>query len=177
MSKVDKPDASARLNVLALPSQTAILFALIFLVIGVPVLFSAVGRSVPCGPVVIVCVVTLTTWDFLSAPDRQIRQLRLENARTDFPTLTKCVEDLATATAGLLNPPYVFISSENDGISSFGTFTRRYMSLSRHLAEEMERTLASSVPFSVTGPKLFCCTRWPTFAMAMCGKLFSHAAC
>jgi len=141
MAKSETPD---RLNILALPSQTTILFTLIFLVIGLPVLLSAVGRSVPSGPFVIVCVIMFTVWDFLSAPDRQIRKLRLTNAAPSFPALNEHFCELATSTVGLPHPPRLLISSEEyNGIYGFGTFTRRYVALSRLLAQELEATLKS----------------------------------
>lgn len=136
---------AVRLDILALPSQTSILFWLIFLVIGLPVMLSAVGRSVPCGPVVIVCVITFTTWDFLSGPERQIRRLQLTETAT-FPALNEHFYSLATNVAGLNRPPRLLISSdEHNGIHSFGTFTRRYVTISQPLAREFENAFNSHI--------------------------------
>ena len=59
-----------KLNLFTLPSQTTILFAGIFLVIGVPLLAGFTLRFQVLLPLLPVVVLILTVWDFLVEPDR-----------------------------------------------------------------------------------------------------------
>lgn len=84
-----------KLNLFALPSQTTILFAGIFLVIGVPLLAGFALRYQVLLPLLPVVVLIFTVWDFLVEPDRQLARLRATPLSSDGAWLAERVAALA----------------------------------------------------------------------------------
>ena len=114
-----------KLNLFALPSQTTILFAGIFLVIGVPLLAGFTLRFQVLLPLLPVVVLIFTVWDFLVEPDRQLARLRAVPLPADGEWLTKRVIELAGKTAAPLP-----VLRTTDAVTTpfvFGTWRRRWL--------------------------------------------------
>ncbi len=116
-----------KLNLFALPSQTTILFAGIFLVIGVPLLAGFTLRFQVLLPLLPVVVLLFTVWDFLIAPDRQLARLRAAPLPADGNWLTTRVIELAGKVAV---PLPVVRMTDADNVTMpfvFGTWRRRWL--------------------------------------------------
>lgn len=116
-----------KLNLFALPSQTTLLFAGIFLVIGVPLLAGFTLRFQVLLPLLPVVVLLLTVWDFLAEPDRQLARLRAAPLPPDGEWLTRQVIDL-TRDVAVPMPILRMTSADNVKMPFvFGTWRRRWL--------------------------------------------------
>ena len=114
-----------KLNLFALPSQTTLLFAGIFLVIGGPLLAGFALRFQLLLPLLPVVVALFTLWDFLNAPDRQLAVLR---AAPLSPTGAWLTEQIVTLAGEVKTaPPSIYISARLDAPLVFGTWRRRWL--------------------------------------------------
>ena len=133
---------SARLNVFALPTRTTLLFALIVLILFVPIIASLFWSTPICGAEMLVVMLLLPLRRFLYLPARQAEQLR---------PLTPELHPLQAATAELAQahavgrPPQILLIPEPDGPHSFGTWTRRVLALPAELACSLQADLQSGV--------------------------------
>ena len=115
----------SKLNLFALPSQTTILFAGIFLVIGVPLLAGFTLRFQVLLPLLPVVVLIFTVWDFLVEPDRQLARLRAVPLPPDGDWLTRRVTELAREVAAPL--PILRMTDAVQTPFVLGTWRRRWL--------------------------------------------------
>lgn len=140
-----EPRPPVRLNILALPTRTTLLFALIVLVVTLPILALFAGRSPMCAPFLLFWMVLLPLRDFLRRPGQLLGHHDMVDATDDFPVLTRRWNELAAAVVKQkvrlklmrrrLTVPF-----------SFGSFTRRYFALSARTATRLEHDLRSTEP-------------------------------
>jgi hypothetical protein len=114
-----------KLNLFALPSQTTLLFAGIFLVIGGPLLAGFALRFQLLLPLLPVVVALFTLWDFLNAPHRQLAALRA----APLPPGEDWLREQIVTLAGKANtrPPAICISARLDAPMVFSTWRRRWL--------------------------------------------------
>jgi len=148
MTSSDISESSYKLNILGLPSQTSFLFAVITVVIAVPVLLSATGNSPFCGPVLPITLGILTLRDFLRHPD-------LERARGQMTALAPCCPLLASRIQELalrLQPavrslPELLIAHYHiTSPYTFGTWRLRCLAFPQDIAQTFEKVLATGPP-------------------------------
>ncbi|MBX2998815.1 MAG: hypothetical protein KF893_09925 [Caldilineaceae bacterium] len=128
MSSEPTPQPGFRLNLFALPNQTTLLFGVILVVLGLPIVRSACPfLPWPFLPLLIFC---LTLWDFLQRPDRLRSQYDLpEISLADENNLTERVVAVGTAV-GMRHLPLPLISrSALPNPHAFGTWRQRYLAL------------------------------------------------
>ncbi len=133
---------NVRLNVFALPTRTTLLFALIILVIALPLLASFGSGSPICAPFIVFWMLLLPLRDFLRRPDSLREQYALTDARERFPMLTQRWGDLAR-TCAQIKPPRLLLTARDATLFTFGTFTRRFVAMSQPTANELERALSA----------------------------------
>lgn len=114
-----------KLNLFALPSQTTLLFAGIFLVIGAPLLAGFALRFQLLLPLLPVVVALFTIWDFLNAPHRRLAALHA----APLPPNGNWLRDYLVTLAGEVKtaPPSICISTRLDAPLVFGTWRRRWL--------------------------------------------------
>ena len=74
-----------KLNLFVLPSQTSLLFFVIAVVLGIPILLSGSSASFMLVPALPVGVAALTLWDFLRQPDVERRRWKMEALPANTP--------------------------------------------------------------------------------------------
>jgi hypothetical protein len=132
-----------KLNIFALPTRTTILFALIVLVILLPVLASLADDTPLCEPFIIFWMLLLPLRSFLRRPDQEIQRGRMMELAPCFPNLARHIERLS-AQVGLRRNPRLLLSCESDtGLRTFGTFTRYYLAIPVDRAAELQADLES----------------------------------
>lgn len=144
LSSVDPLPPPRKLNILALPSYTAILFALIgFVVLGAA--FSSLLPGSQVWPLPIIVGLTLLPLrDFLHRPDRHMADDDL--ALTDNPAAAELQHTLAELAPTLAPPARVAVSVHPSEAHAFGTFRRRYVGLGRALAGRLANALRDADP-------------------------------
>lgn len=132
-----------KLNIFALPSRTTILFALIVLVILLPI-FASLAEDTPlCEPFIVFWMLLLPLRSFLRRPDQEIRRGRMTDLGSQFPALAQHIDRLA-AQIGLPRKPYLLLSNEEGtGLRTFGSFTRHYLAVPADRAPGLQRDLKS----------------------------------
>jgi len=120
--------SSARLNVLALPSLTGLLFALQALVIMGAALASLLPDSRIGWPLILLPILLLTLRDFLQEPERLVRRYRLGPAPEAAP-IEALVAELSRAAG--LRPPQVLVGTMPVPLFSFGSFRRHGLAVGR----------------------------------------------
>ena len=143
----DAPVPSVRkLDIFALPSYTAIIFALIAAVIlGIAFTVLLPGSQL-WWPPVILGLTLLSLRDFLQWPDRLLRKYRAGGSRADRAADDDPARrEIEVALAALApdRSPELCITDTPVAIESFGTFRRRYVALGRTPAARLARNLAS----------------------------------
>lgn len=133
----------ARLNIFALPSRTTLLFALIVLVIALPILASFGGGSPICAPFLLFWMILLPVRDFLRRPNQTIQSHSMKDASKQFPSLSQCWNELAINLVKI-KPPRLMLTQQSIDVFTFGSFRRRYAALSEITARALEQNLASS---------------------------------
>ena len=118
---------NGRLNLLALPSFTAIFFTLIAAVIVGAALASLLPRSQVWWPAIVLPVLVLPPRDFLHGPDREAARHGLEPLAANAAPLSAELDRLSKG-AGLNTPQAV--SSETTPLYAFGTFRRHLVAIS-----------------------------------------------
>ncbi|MCB0038028.1 MAG: hypothetical protein M9936_02660 [Caldilinea sp.] len=114
-----------KLNLFTLPSQTTILFAGIFLVIGVPLLAGFTLRFQVLLPLLPVVVLILTVWDFLVEPDRLLAWWRAAPLPADGGWLVERVAELSHRVAA--PPPLLRVTTAGREPFVIGTWRRRWL--------------------------------------------------
>lgn len=140
-ASADEP--GTRLNIFALPSRTTLLFALIVLVIALPLLAALGGGSPICAPFLIFWMLLLPLRDFLRRPTQTIQADALKDAGGAFPILSKRWNELATSVAKI-KPPRLLVTQRQSDVFTFGSFTRRYAALAQATAAALEQDLGSA---------------------------------
>ena len=144
MSTPDAHPPSRRLNILALPSHTALLFAIIALVV-LGAAFSSLLPGSQLWPLPIIVGFTLLPLrDFLHRPDRHMADSEL--ALTANPAAAELQRTLAELVPSLSPPVMVAVSVRPSEAHAFGTFRRRYLGLGRSLAGRLANALRSVNP-------------------------------
>jgi len=133
-----------KLNILALPSATAVLFALIALVV-LGAAFSSLLPGSQLWPLPIVIGFTLLPLrDFLGRPDRHMAQSGLTIG--DNPAAAELQQTLAGLAPHLSPAVQVAVSVRSAEAHAFGAFRRRYVGLGRALAGRLANALRDADP-------------------------------
>ncbi|MGQ9815896.1 MAG: M48 family metalloprotease [Candidatus Roseilinea sp.] len=133
-----------KLNILALPSYTALLFALIALVV-LGAAFSSLLPGSQVWPLPIIIGFTLLPLrDFLHRPDRHMADSGL--VTTADPAAAELQQTLAGLAPHLSPAVQVAISLQPTEAHAFGTFRRRYVGLGRGLAGRLANALRDPDP-------------------------------
>ncbi len=152
---------SSKLNILALPSYTAILFALIALVVLGAVFASLLPGSQLWWPPVVLGLTLLSLRDYLRRPALWMRRQRLapSDAATatgqpgQDPALRQAVQriqvELVDLAGGRQAPPLVTVSPRRLAAHAFGTARQRYVGI----GEEAAIRLAKSLQHRKEGPR------------------------
>jgi Zn-dependent protease with chaperone function len=126
-----------KLNIFALPSQTSLLFLIIVVVLGIPVLLSGSSSSFLLLPVLPAGVALLTLWEFLRQPDVQRRRWRMEELPAEHDWLRDWIGHLAQQ-AELQQLPHLLVAHGPLGAPfAFGTWRRHYLAFPAWLLPEM----------------------------------------
>lgn len=144
--------AAPKLNVLALPSYTAVLFGLIALVVLGAVFASLLPESQLWWPPVVLGVTLLTLRDHWRRPMLWMRRMSLvpgntatvegEPGRTQGLRLAaQRIQVELVSLAGSHPAPLVAVSPQRLAIHAFGTARQRYVGLGVELAERLARRL------------------------------------
>lgn len=146
----------SKINLFALPSQTATLFWLITATLLGAVLIG----SFDSGPIPMAwlpfALILLSLRGFLAHPDRDIRQNRLISMNDDFPLLQKNIEDDARRV-GLRRIPRILIDKNRDAdaIRAMGSFRRWYIVCNLPEAQSLETRLVDLPQSSSAHAELF----------------------
>jgi len=162
---VEDRHLTPKLNVLALPSHTAILFALIALVVLGAALASLLPHSGLWWPPIVIGLTLLPLRAFLQRPDQVIRRQGL--IHYDDETTAVIEEELASF--GVEQRPTVLIADKPLGARAFGTFRRHYISFGRSLAQGIAEGLRGGLNGSVTVYVLSWPTNWLISSTATSG--------
>jgi len=137
-----------KINLFALPSQTAMLFWLIAFTLLGAILLGSTGS----GPIPLVwlplAIVFLSLRGFLERPSRDIRKNCLTPIGNDFPKLQETIENGAQRI-GLKRIPRVLINHKQDELYIMGSFRRWYIVCGLAEAQSLEDRLIdpqSSLP-------------------------------
>jgi Zn-dependent protease with chaperone function len=131
----------AKLNILALPSHTALLFGLIALIV-LGAAFSSLLPGAQLWPLPILLGFTLLPLrDFLHRPDRHIARAGL-SLRAD-PAAVELQGALRELAPALTPPVAIAVGDRPAEAHAFGTFRRRYIGLGRNLAVNLRTFLRS----------------------------------
>jgi hypothetical protein len=138
---VTEDGLSPKLNILALPNQTAVVFWLIVTVIlGVFIGGSFTTTIIPFWPFGLAMLI-LPLRAFLGRPEREIAaQDLIPLQREDLLILKTEVTQLCNEI-GLKKPPKLMISRNNYGVGTLGTFRHHYIALNEMHAEKLARDL------------------------------------
>lgn len=124
--------SNTKVNILALPSHTALLFGLIALVV-LGAAFSSLAPDAQLWPLPIIIGFTLLPLrDFLQRPDRHLHRAGLTQAVD--PVAAELQAALHELSPAVSPPVAVVISEQPTEAHAFGSFRRRYMGMGRGLA-------------------------------------------
>ncbi len=146
--RATNPAPAARLNILALPTRTTLLFALILLVVALPILALFAGRSPMCAPFLLLWMILLPLRDFLRRPSVLLREHDAADPASECPTLARQWNELASTW---LHRVVRLKLARRKPVApfSFGSFTRRYCALSVATARRLESDLRSIYPSKI----------------------------
>lgn len=130
-----------RLNILALPSFTAILFGLMAFVILAAVFSSMLPNSSFWWPPLVLGVVLLTPRDFLRGPQREEQRSKLQPDDQEMASLQNALAELSQQ-AGTYSPQLLAASQRR--IWSFGTFRRRFVAVGERLGPSLSKYVVNS---------------------------------
>lgn len=136
-------DRPPRLNVFALPTRTTLLFALIVLVILLPVLASLAGDTPVCEPFIVFWMVLLPLRSFLRRPDQEIERGQMTDLAPRFPVLARHIDRLAVQVDLRRKPRLLLSNEQGAGLRTFGSFTRHYLAIPADRAPEFQADLES----------------------------------
>lgn len=148
------PKDAPKLNVLALPSFTAILFGLIALVVLGAVFASMLPGSQMWWPPIVLGFTLLSLRDYLRRPRTSLRRFRLTPADVALAdggqadaSLRQAVESVQHELADLAGdspPPLVAVRTKPLGIHTFGTGRQRYVGIGQKNAVALGSRLLST---------------------------------
>ncbi len=134
---------SPKLNVFALPTRTTVLFALIVLVIMLPILASLTGDTPLCEPFIVFGMLLLPLRSFLRRPDQEMRRGHMTDLDLQFPALARHLGCLS-AEFGLCRKPRLLLANKPGiGLYTFGTFTRHHLAIPVEQAARLQADLES----------------------------------
>lgn len=137
------PDQPLKLNIFALPTRTTILFALIMLVVLLPILASLVGDTPLWEPFIVFWMLLLPLRSFLRGPDQERERGQMTDLASQFPVLAHHIDRLA-AQVDLRRKPRLLLSNERGaGLRAFGSFTRHYLAIPADRAPGLQADLES----------------------------------
>lgn len=145
VDRIDAPPSAPgsaiepRLNILALPSFTAILFGLTVFVILAAVLSSLLPDSKMWWPPLVLGVVLLTLRDFLRAPQRAAQRSGLQAADQRVTPLADALAKLGAQTSQ--RTPQLLVADQQ-AIWSFGTFRRRFIAVGQGMGAVLSQYIA-----------------------------------
>lgn len=130
----ESPPVKCKLNILALPSYTSILFGLIVFVILGAILSTLSPESQICWPPLVLGIIFLTLRDYLNWPAREARQQQLQPLAAEIgEPLQKILADLSKQPVEA--QPRLVVSPNEKVSKAFGTFRRSFISLNNYLAQ------------------------------------------
>lgn len=135
----EEPQHSPKLNILALPNQTTILFGLIVVVL----IGSVIAGSFDSQPfmwLLAVGLLLLPLRAFLDWPNREFRRYQLADAGSEFSDLTHIIQEEAR-TIRLARVPKLALSEQDIDPHTFGSRRRWYIGLSRRQALQLQEDL------------------------------------
>lgn len=158
MPPLDEPTAPPKLNILALPSHTAILFALIAAVVFGAAFATMLPGSRLWWPPIVFGLTLLPLRDFLHRPDRLQDKHELEEHQDET---TETIEQELTSLAALahqveaptgaasspvqqspvVSPAKLLTTPRAQAMESFGTFRRHYLGMGRNVAAALSKGL------------------------------------
>jgi hypothetical protein len=148
----DRLKTPYKLNILALPNQTTILFGLIVVVLLGTILAGSVGSPPFMWPLAL-GLLLLPLRAFLAWPEREFKKYKLIPAGDEFTSLVKVIEEEAKAI-GLPRTPELVISRGDVVLHIMGSLRHWYVAISRNEAlrlradlEDNRRTLAVHAMF------------------------------
>jgi hypothetical protein len=127
-----------RVNILALPSHTAILFGLIAVIALGPALAALLPGSRLWWPPIVLGLTLLPVRDFLASPDLLMAQRRLR-ACTDEACAP--VQDELARLSSPGRPVLLVTTPLAQPLEAFGSFRRRFVAMSERLATLLSRNL------------------------------------
>jgi len=136
-----------KLNLFALPSQTAVLFALIVSVILAAVVSGAIGPSPLCVTPILAGIILLPLRAYLAWPDREIARYALRPADESCAPLQAEIAALSERI-GLHPPPRLLTTECSLSVYTFGSFRRRYVAMGIAAAHVLMADLAIPVSAS-----------------------------
>lgn len=126
-----------KLNLFVLPSQTSLLFFIIAVVLGIPILLSGSRSSFLLLPVLPIGVALLTLWDFLRQPDIERRRWKMEELPEEHRWLAGWLDSLSR-NVGLNQTPHILVAhGDLSSPFAFGTWRRHYLAFPAWLLPEM----------------------------------------
>ncbi len=136
------------LKVLALPSQTTLLFMVIIGVVLVAIAASSLPNSpLRAAPSLAVILIVLTLRDFLTQPEREMQAHGMAPLPAErFPSLVAAVESVAKSIEYAPAPRLMAASNTPGALFAFGSFRRSYITVGETLARQIERDIASPLP-------------------------------
>lgn len=146
ITSTEKP--GLRLRILALPSQTMLLFVIVIAVMLAAISASGLpGSPMRAAPPLGLILAILALRDFLMQPEREKRTHDLRPPRKDtHPRLLAAVSDRGRHL-GLDHPPRLMFAHKTPGaLFAFGSFRRRYLAIGEKMAAQLEHDLGSPSP-------------------------------
>jgi hypothetical protein len=129
-----------KLNVFALPSQTAILAGLIVTVLIGSMLIGSVSPVWMCLWPLALGLLVLPLREFIARPERDIAHYRLSPAGAEFQEVQRTIE-IHAQTLGLRRRPQLQVSNQLKEIYTFGSFRHWYIALGLNAAQALEQEL------------------------------------
>jgi hypothetical protein len=135
--------SNARLRLLALPSQTTLLFIVVIGVMLAAVTASGLpGSPMRAAPPLVLILAVLTLRDFLMQPEREIRdQCLIQLPSATYPRLVKAVATMAASLQYAPAPRLMIALKTRGALFAFGSFRRSYIAFGEKVAEKIERDL------------------------------------
>lgn len=141
-------DTPARLNIFALPTRTTLLFALIVLIIFLPVVASLFWSTPICGAELFVVMLILPLRSFLRRPEQIAQAGRMQPLPSDLAPLQTATHELAR-THAVGQTPQLLLQPGHGDPYTFGSWKRRVIALPLGQAQDLLADLQSHLPARV----------------------------
>lgn len=129
-----------KINIFALPNQTAVLFWLIAVTLVGSTIFGTIGISPFPIRWIAPAVILISIWGFLSHSDRDLRKGKLTVYKHGYPLLSRAIRDLSIRI-GLKKTPAILLSNEQRKMNIAGSFRRWYIIFGKDDVQMLEDLL------------------------------------